>query len=82
MGLAPYGQADAGHRDASHVLPQGPTHTHTHTLELRHINASLFFHCNSRGDQAIRTQHIGDPEWVPTQMSPLSHEGKPHLWGC
>lgn len=29
MGLAPYGQADGGHRDASHVLPQGPTHTHT-----------------------------------------------------
>lgn len=79
-GAGTYGQADGGHRDTSHMLPQGPTHTHT--LELRHINASLFFHCDSRGDQARRTQHTGEPEWVPTQVSPLSCKGKPHLWGC
>lgn len=53
MVLAPQGQADGGHRDTSHVLPQGPTPTHTHRLELRHIIIScLFFHCDSRGDQA------------------------------
>lgn len=44
MVLAPQGQADGGHRDTSHVLAQGPTHTHTQTLELRHINVCLFFH--------------------------------------
>lgn len=81
MVLAPQGQADGGHRDTSHVLPQGPAPTHTHTLELRHINACLFFHCDSRGDQE-RTQHTGEPEWVSTQMSPLSRKGKPHSWGC
>lgn len=34
---SPQGQADGGHRDTSHVLPQGPAPTHTHTLELHHI---------------------------------------------
>lgn len=46
MVLAPQGQADGGHRDTSHMLAQGPAHTHTHTemLKLCHINACLFFH--------------------------------------
>lgn len=71
-------------RAQGHVPRAAPgpcSHTHTHTLELRHINACLFFHCDSRGDQE-RTQHTGEPEWVSTQMSPLSRKGKPHSWGC
>lgn len=71
------GQADGGHRDTSHVLPQGPAPTHTHTRwSCATFNARLFFHCDSRGDQA-RTPHGGKPEWVPTQMSPLTHRESP-----
>lgn len=70
-----------GHVPRAAPGPCSHTHTHTHTLELRHINACLFFHCDSRGDQE-RTQHTGEPEWVSTQMSPLSRKGKPHSWGC
>lgn len=34
---------------------------HTHTLEPRHVNACLFFHRDSRDDQARRTPHRAGP---------------------
>lgn len=62
----------------------GPcSHTHTHTrwscTTLTLVYSSIATHTVTKQEGP---NTLGKPEWVPTQMSPLSHKGKPHLWGC
>lgn len=65
MVLAPQGQADGGHRDTSHVLPQGPAPTHTHTLwscaTLTHVYSSITTHVVTKKGPNTRASQSGCP---------------------